>query len=435
MKLIVRKTGYLCGQVTPPGSKSQSIRAIILASLCQGESTVTNLLCADDTQDAMRVVKQLGAIITKSDDVIRIKSTGLPLKTETDLMDSGNSGIATHFVMPILGLRQNAHQPIVLNCGPQMRARPIQSLVAALNNLGLHIQYLENDQRLPICISGALIGGTACVEGMTSQYLSALLFALPCAQRDSVITVKNLAERSYVEMTLNYLRNQGIQFQHFATEEMDTYQIQGRQQYKSFCATIPSDFSSASYLIAAAVLIPGEVILHGLDMAQPQGDKQLITLLQKMGADIVVEPGCLRIRGGKKLTGIKIDAGDIPDLLPTLAVIGTYATGKTEIYNAAHARIKETDRIHAMTEGLRSMGAKIEEKNDGLIVSQSKLRGCAVKGYDDHRTVMALAVAGMIADEATLIDESEAINKTFPSFVNIMQTLGADMEVKNAIFV
>ncbi len=432
MNLIVNKTIKLNGQATPPSSKSQSIRAIMLASLCDGESVLTNVLQSDDTEDAIHVCTYLGANMAKSDHMLTIKSTGLPLKVTTTEIHSGNSGITTHFVMPILGLRQNADQPIILSCGEQMRARPIKHLVDALQNLGLRITYIETANTLPIRISGELIGGKTSVDGMTSQYLSALLIALPCATDDSEINVKNLQERPYAEMTLNWLQHQGISFQHLRSGDMDTYKIQGSQKYKKIHTTIPSDFSSASYLIAASVLIPGEVILQGINMADQQGDKRLITILQAMGADIVIKPTHLHIVGGKKLSGIKIDANDIPDLLPTLAVIGTYALGKTEIYNVAHARIKETDRIHSMAHGLQRMGAKIDERDDGLTLYQSPLQGSNVKGYGDHRTVMALSIAGMIADGTTTIDNSEAINKTFPTFINMMQSLGANMEVEYA---
>lgn len=423
----------LNGQAVLPGSKSQSIRAIILASLCEGESVLTNMLYSDDTQDAIHVCRSLGAKISKSDHVLTIKSMGLPLKLQTTEIHSGNSGITTHFLMPILGLRQNTDQSIILNCSEQMRARPIKPLVEALSNLGLSINYLENENTLPISISGKLMGGKTYVDGITSQYLSALLFALPCASGDSEIQVKNLQERPYAEMTLNWLKDQGIQFHHRSKGDIDTYNIKGGQKYKNINAAIPSDFSSASYLIAASVLIPGEVILQGLNMADPQGDKRLVTILQEMGANITIHPTHLHIYGGKKLSGIKVDANDIPDLLPTLAVIGTYASGITEICNVAHARIKETDRIKSMANGLTRMGAKIDEKDDGLIIHQSALRGARVKGYGDHRTVMALSIAGMIGDGTTIIDDSEAINKTFPTFIKLMQSIGAKMEVENAI--
>lgn len=211
MNLTVKKTLHLSGQVTPPGSKSHSIRAILLASLCDGESKFTNLLHCDDTDDAITIAKHLGASISESNSTTTIKNDGLPLKTTTAAeIHSGNSGITTHFVLPILGLRQDAHQPIIINCSPQMRARPIQSLLQALTDLGLTIQHLENDHHLPIRISGKLMGGSTVVDGITSQYLSALLLALPSAAADSEIKVKNFQERPYVDMTLQYLCNQGI---------------------------------------------------------------------------------------------------------------------------------------------------------------------------------------------------------------------------------
>lgn len=433
MNLRINKTLMLKGHAVPPSSKSHSIRAIMLASLCQGESALINTLHSNDTQDAIHVCRSLGANISELNHVLTIKSKGLPFKPLTTEIHSGNSGITTHFVMPMLGLRESTDRPIILHCSEQMRARPIKPLVEALTHLGLRIRYLGNENTLPISMTGKLVGGKIYVDGTTSQYVSALLFALPCAPEDSEINVEQLQERPYAGMTLNWLKNQGIQCQHLSSGNLDTYKIKGRQKYKTIHTTIPSDFSSASYLIAAAVLIPGEVFLHGLDMADSQGDKRLVTILQTMGADIAIHSTYLHIRGGKKLSGVNIDANDIPDLLPTLAVIGTYASGKTTLFNVAHARIKETDRIQSMANGLISMGARINEKDDGLTIYQSDLHGTQVKGCGDHRTVMALSVAGLIADGTTLIDTSEAINKTFPTFISVMQSIGAKMEAEHAI--
>jgi 3-phosphoshikimate 1-carboxyvinyltransferase len=313
-----------------------------------------------------------------------------------------------------------------------MRLRIIKPLVETLRQMGLSIRYLKNEGSCPLEISGNLTGGIASVSGLTSQYLSALLISLPCALNDSEISVQDLMERSYVDLTIEWLKNQGISFTHQQNDNVDIYKIKGGQRYKEFNASISGDFSSASYLIAAAVLTQSNIELEGLDMQDQQGDKILVTILQEMGADIVVvEPSRLIIRGGKTLKGLKIDATDIPDLLPTLAVIGTYAEGKTEIYNAHHARIKETDRIHSMKEGLERLGARTEEHHDNLTIYQSKLKGAHVKGYGDHRTVMALALAGMLAQGETIIDEGESISKTFPTFVEVMQSLGAKMQLVN----
>jgi 3-phosphoshikimate 1-carboxyvinyltransferase len=430
MSLIIKKTLMLQGTVVPPSSKSESIRAVMMATLAQGESVLSNVLQAEDTDDAINICRELGASIVRPDEnTLIIKSDGFPFKLKNAVINSGNSGITTHFVMPLLGLRENPEQLLILDCGKQMQTRPIQSLVSALSHLGLQIKYLHHKDTLPISISGELLGGVTEVDGITSQYLSALLFALPLAKNDSIIIVKNLQERPYVDITLNYLKDQNILLTHSKSDDVDIYKIKGRQKYTPIKKVIPSDFSSASYLIAASVLMRGEVILQGLNLDDAQGDKQLISILKEMGADITIHPTHLHVFGGKKLSGTKIDAKEIPDLLPTLAILGTYALGKTEIYNAAHARIKETDRIHSMTEGLTSLGAKIIEKKDGLTVFQSQLHGNHVKGHGDHRTVMALSIAGMMADGTTIIDDHEAINKTFPSFINTMKSIGANMEV------
>lgn len=433
MNLIVRKTETLKGQATPPSSKSQSIRGLLLSLLAKGQSTLMNVLDSDDMQDAMHICKQLGAHLTLSDPhTLVIESRGLPLAATTSALYSGNSGITTHFVLPLLGLRENPEQPITLDCGTQMRARPIQPLVQALTQLGLTITYLEKPGSLPIRISGRLSGGKAEVDGITSQYISALLLALPCASSASEICVTDLRERPYMEMTLNWLKEQHIIYTHNQEGERDIYHIPGHQTYSPFRTLIPADFSSASYLITAAVLTQSEISLVGLNMADAQGDKRLVTILQAMGADIRVEANRLVIKGGRPLNGLNIDANDIPDLLPVLAVIGTKASGHTDIVNVKHARIKETDRIHAMTEGLTRLGARIEEHADGMTIHHSHLQGTLLNGYDDHRTVMALSIAGLVAEGVTSIAGSEAINKTFPHFVAMMTSLGANMEVQHA---
>lgn len=428
-RLSVHKTAHLSGQLTPPASKSHSIRALLLALMAKGESLLNNPLECSDMQDALRICSQLGANLTVEEDSITVNSSGLPLMEMTQIIHSGNSGISTHFVMPLLGLRRDVEKPIVLDCGVQMRARPIVPLVNTLRALGLRIDYLSQEGLLPISVCGQLMGGVTEVEGLTSQYLSALLVSLPCAPLNSEITVRDLHERPYVGMTLEWLKKQGIHYQHVAIENRDIYHIPGKQNYSAFNATIPGDFSSASYLIAAAVLCHGRVELTGLDMQDPQGDKRLVYLLQEMGAAIEITAQGLIIDGGKPLKGLTIDADDIPDLLPALAVIGTYASGKTALVNVRQARIKETDRIHSMSEGLSCMGAKIESYDDGMIIYSSALHGAEVKGYGDHRTVMALAVAGLRAEGETHISDADAVNKTFPHFVSLMQSLGANMEV------
>lgn len=428
MFLIVEKTNGLNGSAVLPSSKSQNVRALLFALLAEGRTILENVLESEDTRDAIRVCESLGAKINQRRDILILESEGIPLIETTQHVHSGNSGITTRFILPALGYRKNLDIPIFLDCGEQMRARPIHSLVDALNDLGLTIEYRGKEHHFPLSVKGRLKGGKAVVDGLTSQYLSALLISLPCAEKDSEIIVRNLHERPYVKMTLQGLKEQKINYHHRIEGEYDIFNIIGNQRYHPFQKTIAGDFSSASYLMAAAVLMGEHVELLGLDMQDPQGDKRLVSILQEMGADIAVQSNRLIIRGGKPLKGMRIDANDIPDLLPTLAVIGTRAFGKTEITHVKQARIKETDRIRSMTEGLTRMGAKIIENEEGMTVYQSRLKGSKVEGYGDHRTVMALALAGMTADKTTVITEAESIDKTFPTFVDVMRGLGAKMK-------
>src|SRR3990167_2375658 len=422
--LIVKTTRNLYGKVLPPSSKSLSIRAMLFSLLAKGESVLRHVLNSDDVSVVRHVCMALGASIHTNNTQMIIKSNGIPLISTVNEINTGNSGIGTLFTLPLLGLRENCDIPIHFNCGDQMRKRPIRPLVDALSELGMEIDYLQTKNQCPISITGKLKGGNIEIDGFNSQYLSALLIALPCALNASVVTVNNLHERPYVSMTLDFLSQQKIIFSHQYIDNKDIFQIKGRQQYHPLHQGIPGDFSAASCFIAAATLIDSDVTLQGLNFNDSQGDKSLVTILQSMGAEIITEKKQIKIKAKTELTGVRIDANDIPDLVPALAVIGTQAVGKTEIVNVKQARIKETDRLYSMTQGLQKMGARIDEHEDGLTIYHSNLKGALVEGFNDHRTVMALSVAGMLASGTTMITNAEAINKTYPDFVDAMQSLG-----------
>lgn len=433
MKLIIKPISQIEGDITPPSSKSHSVRALLLAMLAHGTSTISNILDADDTQAAIEVCRKLGANITcvknKTGGLdCTIESTGTPLQTNTEEIFTADSGITTTFLIPILGLRKDA-KPLTLECGEQMKHRPIATILDAVKKCGMKVN--DTNNHCPLVLSGEIQGAEIEIDGTNSQNVSALLLTLPLAPNTSIITVKNLQERPYVNMTLRYLDEQNIQYSHTKGENIDIFTIPGNQAYKPFEKTIPSDFSSASYMIAAAVLLPGEVVLHNIDMNDAQGDKAIIPILQKMGADIQIEKNTLMIHGGNALQGMEIDCSDIPDMVPTLAVIATQATGKTTLTNIGHARIKETDRLKSMASELKKMGAKLEEHATSLVIYHSRLFTAQMHGYSDHRTVMALAIAALLATgEQSEIDTAESISKTFPNFITLMTTLKARMHVQ-----
>jgi 3-phosphoshikimate 1-carboxyvinyltransferase len=265
-------------------------------------------------------------------------------------------------------------------------------------------------------------GGVAKLNGsVSSQFLSALLIASPLAQADTKIVIEGeLKSRPYAEITLDMLGDAGAKIK--AKEQ--EFEIEGGQSYNLQSYTIPGDFSSTSYPLAAAAVTGGKVTVRGV-LPSRQGDSAIVDILKRMGAEISWDQaeGVLRIEGGE-LNGINVDASLTPDLVPTIAVLGSLAHGKTIVSNAEHVRHKETDRLHAMALELSRMGADIKERPDGLEITGGKLHGADVNGYDDHRIVMALTVAGMAAGE-TRIANAESVDVSYPGFFQQMQSMGA----------
>jgi len=278
----------------------------------------------------------------------------------------------------------------------------------------------------PIVLHGPLRGGEASIDGTTSIYLTPLLVACPLASGRSVLQVDGeMHEQGYVRMTLDWLRSAGIEIH--ANDTLTRFEVAGGQTYQPVERVIPADFSSAAFPACAAVLAGRQdVVLEGLDFSDTQGDKVVFDWLCDMGADIVHEDrNAVLVRPGARLNGQRLDLSGAPDALPILAVVACAAEGKTRLENVAMARIKETDRITVMREELSKMGARIEELPDGLVIHHSELHGADVDGHDDHRVVMALAVAGMIADGTTRIRGAECARITYPTFVASMRGIGA----------
>jgi 3-phosphoshikimate 1-carboxyvinyltransferase len=303
----------------------------------------------------------------------------------------------------------------------QIRRRPVQPLLDALNTLGAHLYSTRDNGFPPIVVQGKIKGGSCQVDATSSQYLTSLLINTPLAERNTQIQVRVLNEAPYVEMTLGWLNEQGIDY---AQEGWERFQVFGGQGYHAFRKRVPADFSSATFFLCAGALTEADLVLEGLDMNDAQGDKAVVGMLEEMGAQIRTSEAGIRVRRGD-LVGRTFDLNNTPDALPALAVVGCFARGTTRLENVPQARQKETDRIQVMAQELSKMGATIRELPDGLEIEESPLRGAQVSGHGDHRVVMALAVAGMAAQGETVVDSAEAMQVTFPSFVDLMKHVGA----------
>jgi 3-phosphoshikimate 1-carboxyvinyltransferase len=410
----------LSGEVYVPPSKSYTHRAILITSLGPG-GTVKRPLLSADTKATVSACEAFGARISAQEEIKIEGISGRP-ETPENVIDVLNSGTTLRFCSAVAALTQGA----VLTGDASIRSRPNGPLLQALNQLGAWAFSIRGNDCAPLVVQGKMQGGSARLSGkVSSQFLSALLIASPLAEGDTRIVIEGeLKSRPYAEITLDMLADAGIEVQVGAGE----FFIRGRQSFGLQSYTIPGDFSSSSYPLAAAAVTGSQLTVKGL-LPSRQGDQAILEILERMKAEVSWDrsKGDVRIKGGD-LQGAEVDASLTPDLVPAIAVLGAVARGRTVIYNAEHVRHKETDRLHAMATELSKMGADIKERPDGLEIEGGRLHGAEVKGYHDHRIVMALTVAGLVAG-STRIDSAESVDVSYPGFFSAMKGLGAEISL------
>ena len=424
------------GTAEAPPSKSYTHRAIVIGSLGHYAKITGPLLSADTlaTVDACRAfgadVRVVGDVIEIAgvigrpkvpDDVIDAR--GRP-KVPDDVIDAKNSGTTLRLGMSVAALADGA---TVLTGDGSLRRRPNGPLIKALNELGAVCYSTRGTGAAPLVVHGVMEGGKVNIAGdVSSQFISSLLIACPFAKNDTRLDIEGeLKSRPYVEVTVEMLAAAGCRVEAGPSQ----FAVPGGQDYDLKAYRVPGDFSSAAYLLAAAAITRSKVTVSNL-FESKQGDAAILEYLLDMGANVHwdTDGGTVTVDGGD-LHGIDLDAGNTPDLVPTLAVIGACASGTTNIENAEHVRYKETDRLRAITAELRKMGAQIEERQDGLTVTGGPLKGAAVDGYDDHRIVMSLAVAGLAAEGTTTISTAESVAISYPGFFDDLKKLGAKVLV------
>ena len=307
----------------------------------------------------------------------------------------------------------------------RLRERPVGPVIEALEGLGASVQWTGRPGCLPVEILGrGLLGGQVEVDASeSSQFLSALLLAAPCARGEVCIGWKlPVASFPYVRLTLAMMEEAGIRF-HAAGE--NGIVVPAPQIYSPLRLTVEGDFSSASYFWAAAAVTGGTVLTSPLSRRSVQGDRRLLDILEHMGCVVSWEEDGVRVTGSGELNPVDVDMNDIPDMVPTLAVLAAFAPGTTRIRNVAHLRVKESDRLRAVATELRKLAVPVEEFPDGLEIRGGKARPPAgpIESHDDHRIAMALAVAGLRTG-GMAIHGAEAVAKSFPSFWEIFDNLG-----------
>lgn len=421
------KPSKLSGEITAPPSKSYTHRAFMMATLAQGESRITNPLLSFDTEATIEAARALGAEITQEGDVWRVRGTGGEFKPHADVIDARNSGTTIRLMSAIAAL---SPKPVRLTGDESVLKRPMGPLIEALEKLGAKARCEGTRGRPPVVVSGGLSGGEIEITGaVSSQFISALLLASPYARDDVVLTItEELRSKPYVEITLELLDAVGAKIKR--NKSLSEFKISGGQTFRAIDLTIPGDFSSAAFVLGAAALTGSTVRVNNLDVRGAQGDRRIVKLLDEFGADVKVSGKTVEVSSTGELSGIEADCGDNPDLVPVLAVLGSVAEGRTRLMNIPHLRFKETDRIRALANELRKLGAEVEERPDELRVrGVEQLKGAKLTSYGDHRVAMAFAVAGLVARGETIIDGAESIPVSYPKFVEDMQNLGAKLEL------
>ena len=406
------------GTIEIPASKSQTIRAFLIALAAEGESVIRHPLISSDTVSCIEAIKKFGAEVEFNEDksIAIVRSQGLKL-SESITIDAGNSGTTTYLLLPMAA---SLSVPVTITGDEQMKKRPTGPLKEAVIAMGA--KAVDHDGKPPVTVQGPLKGGHVSIECRTSQYLSGLLLASPLAEGKTVIDCPVLYEKPYVSLTLGWLNRQGIRYS-IADDYMHA-EVEGGQSYRCFDEYINGDFSSASFFFVAAAISGTAITVQGLDRNDPQGDKEILTILEKMGATVEWNGNAVTVKGPEKLKGGEFDLNAIPDTLPVLTIAAAAALGDTHLTNVPQARIKETDRIKCMHENLRLLGVDAEEEEDGLIIhGKGRIKGAECKGYGDHRIIMALAVASAAAEGIITIDDEKAAAVTFPTFFTLLENI------------
>lgn len=408
-------------RVRPPGSKSLTNRALLVAALADGETNLRGALFSDDTERMSEALSRLGVVVDADRDAqaFRVTGCGGRFSAAAAELFAGNAGTAARFLVAAACLGRGT---FVVDGNERMRQRPIADLVDALAQLGVDIAAPTGCPPVRIAARG-LPGGTTRVRGgRSSQYLSALLLVAPYADGDVEIVVEDeLVARPYIDMTLGVMAQFGV------AAERDGYRsfrVAGGRRYRAVADyAIEPDASSAHYFLAAAAITGGEVTVDGVGMASLQGDAHFVDVLERMGARVQRAGAALTVSGGG-LGGVDVDMGDISDTALTLAVIAPLAQAPVRIRNVAHLRLQESERIASVTCELRKLGADVTEFDDGWEVRPSRLHGGEVDTYDDHRIAMAFATLGLRVPGIVIRDPG-CVRKTYPRFFDELERLRA----------
>lgn len=406
----IRTIEHIDTTVRIPGSKSITHRYLIMASLAEGRSQLRNTLWCDDTRYTAKALESLGAQIIHSPEAAAVTGTGGKLDPPSRPIFLDNAGTSMRLLTAVACLAQG---DCVLTGSDRMHRRPIGELLAGLRPLGGVVESLEKNGCPPVHIHGnGLKGGRTLVDASrSSQFVSAILLAAPYASNPVEIGVQGLVSRPYVDVTLDGMSKFGA-VAGWLDEE--TLRVEAPGKYRPGNYDVEGDCSSASYFWAAAAITKGKVTTLNIVRNSKQGDLAFLELLSRMGCRIEWKDHGVTVLGGR-LQGIDVEMGNMPDMVPTLAITAAFAEGTTVIRNVGHLRIKESDRLQAVAEGLQRLDVEVAEGQDSLTIRGGNPVGALIDPHNDHRIAMSFAVAGLATKGVRIANET-CVDKSFPEF-------------------
>ncbi|RKU20906.1 3-phosphoshikimate 1-carboxyvinyltransferase [Candidatus Poribacteria bacterium] len=407
--------------ITVPGSKSYTNRALLVAAMARGVSTLTGALFSDDTRYMSTSLRKLGVKIDADEKRARfdVHGNGGEIPVSAAELYIGNSGTTSRSLTAYVSL---GHGKFVIDGDEPMRhGRPIADLLDALRQIGVSARTRFGNGHLPVIVeANGLSGGKTRLDiSKSSQFLTALLLIAPYAKNGMEIEVIGNRTMPYIDITRSVMAAFGVQV---ISENYEFFRIEGGQQYQPRVYNIEPDASNASYFFAAAALTGGRVTVQHLNLDSAQGDLQFVHILEQMGCQTTVSNTGITLTGPRQLKGIAVDMRTISDTALTLAAIAPFADSKVTIRNIEHTRWQETDRIHAMVTELRKLGVPVVEHQDGLEISPAPITPAAIDTYEDHRVAMAFSIVGLKAN-GIRINDPECVSKTFPNYFEVLQEL------------
>ena len=419
----------LTGTIRVPSSKSLGHRDLICAALAQGKSLVEQVSVSKDILATCECLRRLGALISPLEEDggrTGFAVEGTRPHQVSSLLDCGESGSTLRFLIPLAAL---SGEKFTFTGSGKLGSRPLDPYETIFREQGLVFEKGGINENFPLVVQGPLKPGHFTLPGdVSSQFISGLLFALPLLPGDSTLEITGkLESQSYIALTLSALQKYGITIEH---KDFRTYEIPGKQQYQPRTGAVEGDYSQAAFWLTAG-MVGRSIGLLGMSPDSLQGDKAIIPILQRMGGQVVFEGDTLMSRPATSL-GTTIDAADCPDIIPVLTVAAALSEGHTEIIHAERLRLKECDRLKAMTTELNKLGARITERPDGLSIDGvEEFNGGIVDCWNDHRIAMSLAVASIQCREPLTLVGAECVAKSYPEFWQDFKTLGGQYEQRN----